>query len=51
MILYGALIIFFCYFYTAIQFNPVDISENLKNTAVLFPIRPGKILPIISCIF
>ncbi len=43
MILYGALIIFFCYFYTAIQFNPVDISENLKKYGGFIPgIRPGK---------
>ena len=29
--LYGLLIIFFCYFYTAIVFNPVDVAENMKD--------------------
>jgi preprotein translocase subunit SecY len=43
MIFYGLLIVFFCYFYTAIQFNPVDISENLKKYGGFIPgIRPGK---------
>ncbi len=43
MVFYGALIIFFCYFYTAIQFNPVDIAENLKKYGGFIPgIRPGK---------
>jgi preprotein translocase subunit SecY len=43
MIFYSALIVFFCYFYTAIQFNPVDISENLKKYGGFIPgIRPGK---------
>lgn len=42
MVIYGALIIFFCYFYTAIQFNPVDIAENLKKYGGFIPgIRPG----------
>lgn len=41
--LYGSLIIFFCYFYTAIQFNPVDIAENLKKYGGFIPgIRPGQ---------
>ncbi len=41
--LYGFLIIFFCYFYTAIVFNPVDVSENLKKHGGFVPgIRPGK---------
>ncbi|MDD3554694.1 MAG: preprotein translocase subunit SecY [Deltaproteobacteria bacterium] len=40
--LFVALIIFFCYFYTAITFNPVDIAENLKNHGGYIPgIRPG----------
>ncbi|MDY6968380.1 MAG: preprotein translocase subunit SecY [Spirochaetota bacterium] len=43
MIFYALLIIFFCYFYTAIQFNPVDIAENLKKYGGFIPgIRPGK---------
>ncbi len=43
MIFYGLLIVFFCYFYTAIQFNPVDIAENLKKYGGFIPgIRPGE---------
>ena len=42
MIIYGLLVVFFCYFYTAIQFNPVDIAENLKKYGGFIPgIRPG----------
>ena len=41
--IYAFLIIFFCYFYTAIVFNPVDVSENLKKHGGFVPgIRPGK---------
>ncbi|MCM8800726.1 MAG: preprotein translocase subunit SecY [Candidatus Omnitrophica bacterium] len=41
-IIYALLIIFFCYFYTAIVFNPVDISENMKKYGGFIPgIRPG----------
>lgn len=41
--LYGGLIIFFTYFYTAVTFNPEDISENLKKYGGYVPgIRPGK---------
>ena len=41
--LYVALIIFFTYFYTAVAFNPVDVSENLKKMGGYVPgIRPGK---------
>ena len=40
--LYTLLIIFFCYFYTAIVFNPVDLSENMKKYGGFIPgIRPG----------
>ncbi len=40
--LYGFLIIFFCYFYTAIVFNPVDIAENMKKHGGFIPgVRPG----------
>ncbi len=43
MVVYGLLIVFFCYFYTAIQFNPVDIADNLKKYGGFIPgIRPGK---------
>ncbi len=42
-LIYGSLIIFFCYFYTAIVFNPVDVAENLKKHGGFVPgIRPGK---------
>lgn len=41
--LYVGLIVFFCYFYTAVTFNPVDVSENLKKHGGYVPgIRPGK---------
>ncbi len=37
------LIIFFCYFYTAVQFNPTDVAENMKKFGGYVPgIRPGK---------
>lgn len=40
---YGFLIIFFCYFYTAIVFNPTDVADNLKKHGGFIPgIRPGK---------
>ena len=42
-ILFGLLIIFFTYFYTAIVFNPVDIADNLKRQGGFIPgVRPGK---------
>jgi preprotein translocase subunit SecY len=38
----GLLIIFFCYFYNAIVFNPLDIAENMKKYGGFIPgIRPG----------
>ena len=41
--LYAGLIIFFAYFYTAVTFNPVDVSENLKKNGGYIPgIRPGR---------
>jgi len=41
--LFVVLIVFFCYFYTAITFNPVDIAENLKKHGGYIPgIRPGR---------
>jgi preprotein translocase subunit SecY len=41
--LYGTLIIFFAYFYTAVTFNPVDVSDNMKKFGGFIPgIRPGK---------
>ena len=42
-LLYVLLIYFFCYFWTAITFNPKDMSENLKNHGTFIPgYRPGK---------
>lgn len=41
--LFVILIIFFCYFYTAITFNPTEVAENLKKNGGFIPgIRPGK---------
>ncbi len=43
IVLYVVLIFFFCYFYTAIVFNPVDVAENMKKFGGYIPgIRPGK---------
>jgi preprotein translocase subunit SecY len=42
-VFYVAFIIFFCYFYTAVTFNPVDVAENVKKQGGYIPgIRPGK---------
>ncbi len=42
-VVYVALIIFFCYFYTAVTFNPVDVADNLKKYGGFIPgIRPGR---------
>jgi preprotein translocase subunit SecY len=42
-IMYVAFIVFFCFFYTAVTFNPVDVAENLKKNGGFVPgIRPGK---------
>jgi len=42
-ILYVAFIIFFCYFYTAVVFNPVDVAENMRKFGGYIPgIRPGQ---------
>ncbi|MCR5205888.1 MAG: preprotein translocase subunit SecY [Lachnospiraceae bacterium] len=42
-IIYIALILFFAYFYTAVSFNPIEISNNLKKQGGFIPgIRPGK---------
>ncbi len=43
MLLYAALIVFFCFFYTAVVFNPEETAENLKKNGGFIPgIRPGK---------
>jgi preprotein translocase subunit SecY len=40
---YGVMIVFFTYFYTAIAFNPKDVSENMQKQGGFIPgIRPGK---------
>lgn len=42
-VIYVALIFFFCYFYTAIIFDPKDMAENLKKNGGFIPgIRPGE---------
>jgi len=42
LVLFAAGIIFFCYFYTALMFNPRDVAENLKKSGAFIPgIRPG----------
>ena len=42
-LLYVTFIIFFCYFYTAIVFNPEDVAENMRKAGGFIPgIRPGK---------
>ncbi len=42
-LIYVAAIVFFCFFYTAIVFNPVDVSENMKKYGGFIPgIRPGR---------
>ncbi|MBN2373477.1 preprotein translocase subunit SecY [bacterium] len=42
-LLYVILIVFFCFFYTAIIFNPVDLADNMKKYGGFIPgIRPGK---------
>jgi preprotein translocase subunit SecY len=42
-VLYVALIYFFCYFWTAITFNPKDMADNLKNFGTFIPgYRPGR---------
>jgi preprotein translocase subunit SecY len=42
-LLYVAFILFFCYFYTAIVFNPDDVADNMRKYGGFIPgIRPGK---------
>lgn len=42
-ILFAALIIFFCFFYTALMFNPKEVADNLKKSGAYVPgIRPGE---------
>lgn len=40
---FAALVIFFCFFYTAVTFQPVDVAENLRRQSANIPgIRPGR---------
>jgi preprotein translocase subunit SecY len=42
-LLFIGFIFFFCYFYTAVTFNPVDVADNMKKAGGYIPgIRPGK---------
>jgi preprotein translocase subunit SecY len=42
IVTFAAFIIFFCYFYTALMFNPRDVADNLKRSGAFIPgIRPG----------
>ncbi len=42
-LLYIGLIVFFCYFYTAVMIDPNDVAENIKRSGAYIPgIRPGK---------
>ena len=42
-LLFVGFIFFFCYFYTAVTFNPVDVADNMKKQGGYIPgIRPGK---------
>ena len=43
IVIYFLLIVFFTYFYTAIQFNPIEVANNMKKNGGFVPgIRPGK---------
>ncbi|WP_439135111.1 preprotein translocase subunit SecY [Pseudomaricurvus sp.] len=42
-LLFAALIVFFCFFYTALMFNPNEVADNLKKSGAYIPgIRPGE---------
>jgi len=43
MIIYGSLVVFFAYFYTAITFNPIDTADQIRKYGGFIPgIRPGR---------
>jgi preprotein translocase subunit SecY len=43
ILLFTMLIVFFCFFYTALQFNPQEVAGNLKRSGAFLPgIRPGE---------
>ncbi|GEN25004.1 protein translocase subunit SecY [Halomonas cupida] len=43
ILLFSAAVVFFCFFYTALVFNPKDVADNLKKSGAFLPgIRPGE---------
>ena len=43
IILFAAAVVFFCYFYTALMYNPKEVADNLKRSGAFVPgIRPGE---------
>ncbi|MFT5484028.1 MAG: preprotein translocase subunit SecY [Halieaceae bacterium] len=43
ILIFTALIVFFCFFYTALMFNPAEVADNLKRSGAFVPgIRPGQ---------
>lgn len=43
IVLFSMLIVFFCFFYTALVFNPKEVADNLKKSGAFIPgIRPGE---------
>ena len=43
ILLFTLLIVFFCFFYTALMFNPKEVADNLKRSGAFLPgIRPGE---------
>ena len=43
LVVYAAMTVFFCFFYTAITFQPVEVAENLRNQNAFIPeVRPGR---------
>ena len=43
ILLFTMLIVFFCFFYTALMFNPKEVADNLKRSGAFLPgIRPGE---------
>jgi preprotein translocase subunit SecY len=43
MVVYAALIVFFCFFYTAITFNPEEVADNMKRYGGFIPgVRAGR---------
>ncbi|HZA40799.1 MAG TPA: preprotein translocase subunit SecY [Actinomycetota bacterium] len=43
MVIYGVMVVFFAYFYTAIAFNPIEQADNMKKYGGFIPgIRPGR---------